>query len=429
MYFFILAFDKYWCEPPLLKNEPIPNYDLIQVHVITRHGARTPLHISKTLNQKWICNNTEFQALTQNKSNPSHIYVTYGKSLFLGDCHFGQLTGLGIQNLKKLGQHIKKIYSNDYKLIPTHYSEKNSNFFYFRTTSTHRTFHSAMSFLDGLYPNHPPIEIEVADKMLDPWKKSSHICPKLKNMLEIVRDSPEFHNKFSQNVTLINHANISKIIGVKDKTASDIILPSRCSSMKLPQKISTKTLDMVSYTKAQMQKYVYESENVWKLGFSYILTQMMNEFILKINGGRKKFIYWSGHDGNIFAFLGYGKVDYNLLPPFGSYVLAELWKKQSDFQSNSENSQSNSENAQSKSENAQSKSENAQSKSDNSNNYFIRFIYNGKPLILPRIYNNSLIPFDILSSFLKENMPDPEKDCGLIKSKFEKATVFSNDRE
>ena len=185
-------------------------------------------------------------------------------------------------------------------------------------------------------------------------------------------------------------------------------------------------------------KNIYENENVWKLGFSYILTEMMNQFISKINGGRRKFIHWSGHDGNIFAFFGYGKVNYSLLPPFGSYIIAELWKSHSNqtnpsFQSN--NSINNSINHSINNSINNSINHSINNSVNNSvnnfakDNYYIRFIYNGKSIVLPRIYNETLIPFEKLLSFLKKNMPDPEKDCGFIKSNFDKSTLFLDDRE
>ncbi|MDR3492839.1 MAG: histidine phosphatase family protein [Gammaproteobacteria bacterium] len=61
----------------------------------------------------------------------------------------GQLTATGMQQEYKLGSKLRKIYVDQYHLLPAHYETKT---LYVRSTDADRTLMSAQSFLMGLYP-------------------------------------------------------------------------------------------------------------------------------------------------------------------------------------------------------------------------------------------------------------------------------------
>ena len=68
-----LPFDLSWCEPPGIPDQVPQDSDLIQVQLITRHGARTPLHLFPNFDYKWQCNETETQLYSFNEN--MHIHV------------------------------------------------------------------------------------------------------------------------------------------------------------------------------------------------------------------------------------------------------------------------------------------------------------------------------------------------------------------
>jgi acid phosphatase len=164
-----LSFNYSWCEPLLIDYSPLPGCDLLMVQVVTRHGARTPLHVSRRLPHMWHCNLTEFHLFSGSGAGAVRVHVSFGDSVFLGDCHFGQLTGRGADALRRLGAHFRAIYVDRLKFLPTHFRASAVRF---RSTFTHRTLHSAMALIKGLFPRGVAAEIFVADKTLDHWRKS-----------------------------------------------------------------------------------------------------------------------------------------------------------------------------------------------------------------------------------------------------------------
>lgn len=382
---FSVSFDKYWCEPPLGKYRVREDADLIQVQLITRHGARTPLHISPAFSNIWQCNYTELKHF--NNGSPMNIHVSQGDSIFLGDCHVGQLIQKGSDAITRLGKHLHDIYIDRLKFLPEKYRE---NIIKFRSTLTHRTLHSSLAFIKGFYPNGTFIKIEVSDKYIDPWRRSSQICPKLKEMIENVRNSKEYLEKFKENITILEKA--AKAIGSKTKSAPDIVMAARCNSMDLHTNATELLFDSAAILKAQQQKYLFMHSSVFPLMFSFPAGEIANAMIERYNGNSSlRFIHWSAHDGNIFGFLGYFGVGSDKLPPYGSYILLELWR----FKRSGE--------------------------------FFVRMIFNGKALKIPRFGNAKFIPFDDFIAFIKSKMPRLNEDCNFTLQKFKKASVFKTD--
>lgn len=380
-----VSFNKSWCEPPLRKYRIRDDADLIQVQLITRHGARTPLHISPAFSNIWQCNYTEIKHY--DIGNPMNIHVSQGDSIFLGDCQVGQLIQKGADAIRRLGDHLRHIYIDQMKFLPVKYRE---NIIKFRSTLTHRTLHSSMAFIKGLYPNSSLIKIEVSDKYIDPWRRSSQICPKLKEKIEEVRNSKEYLEMFKENISILEKA--AKAIGSKTKSAPDIVMAARCNSMDLHTDAAESLFDSAAILKAQQQKFLFMHPSVFPLMFSFPAGEIANAMIERYNGNSTlRFIHWSAHDGNIFGFLGYFGVGSDRLPPYGSYILVELWKFK------------------------------------RSHEFFVRIIFNGKTLKIPRFGNVKFIPFDDFIAFINHQLPNLRDDCNFTPEKFKKSSVFKTD--
>ena len=124
------------------------------------------------------------------------------------------------------------------------------------------------------------------------------------------------------------------------------------------------------------------------------MAELVNSMIDRINGKSKtRFIHWSAHDGNIFSFLGYLGTGSDLLPPYGSYIITELWKVRSTGQ------------------------------------FYVRFIFNGKILNLPRFGHLNKVLFEDLVKFVKVHMPKLKEDCGFSPEKFKKSWVFISEEK
>ena len=377
------SFNRYWCEPPHWEYKPLQNADILQVQVLTRHGARTPLHSPNNDINVWKCNNTEFKQFEFPESHPMKINFAFGKSIFGGECRFGQLLDRGNAALKRLGAFLRKTYITEMKFLPTNYNEKNCEF---RTTATHRTIHSAMALIEGLYPEHDEIIINIADKDLDTFRRSSLVCPNLKKRIGDMKANKEFKAKYDDDLAEMKKA--AKALNVSMGDSFDIVMASRCSDLPLSSSFDDSILDHGSAVKAKMQLEIFSHDTIFPLVFSFPLAEIVNTFVDRINGKSKlKFKHWSGHNGNIFGLLAYLGETIDKIPPYGSYFIMELWKRRDDGKN------------------------------------IVRFNYNGRTLAPPRIGKGENIPIEYLVKFLNDNMPDLSKDCGFKFDKIRKSTV------
>lgn len=380
------SFDIHWCEPPLPEYEGIPNADLVQVQIITRHGARTPLHISKNFSNLWICNETEIFSIDSKLSRPMKVNNAFGKSVFLGDCIYSQLTGKGADALFRLGKYIHNIYVDRLKFLPTTIKP---TIMKFRSTSTHRTIHSSMAFISGLYEQRPSINLELAEKTYDHWRRASELCPKLKESMDSLKGSAEWNSLNLTNDEL--ESNMSKSIGTKWSSTNDISTSSRCNNLPLPPNVDISRLDEATLLKARQMQFVYAHSSVYPLFFSFCAAEMVNHMSERLNGNSSiRFIHWSAHDGNILGYLGYLGYADGKWPPYGSYIVTELWQQKNG-------------------------------------KAIVRILFNGKPIKVPRMLNSVTFPFTEYKKFVVNHLPDLKFDCGFNQKKFFQSTVKYSD--
>jgi acid phosphatase len=367
----VLPFDAGYCEPPYPPYQPRTDADLIQVQLITRHGARTPLHISTAFANVWECYSTELAAFNSSLSRPLRVANAYGKSLSLGNCQFGQLLETGASALQRLGAYMRRIYVDRLKLLPTIFMK---SFLKFRSTDTLRTLQSQMSFVGGFYPGPKCMEIEVPGKRYDPWRRGSGLCPGLKKMMDKLQASGEFISLGVNDSGLTE--SMSAAFGVPWAHTNDAATSARCRGLPLPPNLTEEQIDAAVALKARQMQFVYGHESMLPLLFSLTAAEVLNEMIKRLNGeSRVKFLHWSAHDGNILAFLGFlGHAD-GQWPPYGSYIAIELWRFQK------------------------------------SPAYFLQFRYNGKLLQVPRFSSSGTVLFDDFRKFVSDHQPHMDQDC------------------
>ena len=379
------------------KYEQRNDADLLQVQIISRHGARTPLHSSSTIIKNWNCKFTEVSHSSLKDGRPSTQHVSYGKSIFLGDCHFGQLIDEGSKELNVLGKYLRHIYIERLKFLP---SEFHSEIMRFRSTNTHRSIHSQIALIHGLYPDSQiPLEIEVAEKRYDPWRRTSLICPNLGKAMKSLIGGEEWQALGLDDDNFTNY--ISQSLGIKWTNTNDILTTSLCNDIynqnkfhkknqsknqsknqnenKNPGGLSDNLLNRAVSLKGAQMRFIYSNDRVFPLFGSYPFAEMVNEAIKRVRGDSHiRFIHWSAHDGNILGFLGFlgaGNAE-PLWPAYGSYLSMELWRFRKGKQ------------------------------------LFFIFRYNGKVLQIPRFSFSRVIPMNDFIKFVKNSLPNLQDDCG-----------------
>lgn len=385
--FLVFSFDSSWCRVDYKKYEPLEDHDLIQVHVVSRHGMRTPLHLSEHIKHFWNCNYTEHKyygvhdKMTNNTMKSLKINVLYGKSLLKGDCHFSQLINEGNNELIKFGRYLRSVYIDKLKFLPSNINELLVEF---RATNSHRTIHSSIGLISGIYPNSTA-EIKIADKDTDILRRGNLVCPTLKNRVGKIKK--KFIKESFNDKILVN--SVSKYLQIKGSSLTDIIISSRCNNINLHKNVSDYILDDVCNIKAKQQYYVFSDPSVFPLSFSFPMSEILNHIYERISGNSTlRFKHWSGHNGNIVSFLGYLGVVIEKPPQYGAYVTLELWKARN-------------------------------------NKYVIRFLYNGDVVTPKRFSKEPIVGLDVLSNFTIKNMPDIISDCGFNREAFLSSTVFN----
>ncbi|KAJ2874191.1 hypothetical protein H4R27_006518, partial [Coemansia aciculifera] len=93
------------------------------------------------------------------KENPSKAHSNDTSQFTADTCAFGQLTDVGRQSLTALGAHMRALYTDALGFLPSVPRPGNDNGptedFYLRTTSFSRAFESLQHTLGGMYPNLP----------------------------------------------------------------------------------------------------------------------------------------------------------------------------------------------------------------------------------------------------------------------------------
>ena len=382
---FSFSFGEENCNPPYPPYEPIKNADLIQVQIITRHGARVPLHLPKTFSNVWECRNTEIRSISSDISHYSKIHVSFGKSIYNGNCHQGQLIENGTYQLNELGRYMREIYVKKLKFLPNNY-EKTVKF---RTTQSHRTIHSQMNFARGLFPDSYDIPIEIADQNYDFWRNAATVCPSFSKMALLASKDYE---QLDDDMTKDDFANeISRKLGVKWSSVNDVLTSALCEGYSIPENITMRDIDKAISLKTKQMQYVYKHDSVFRLAFAYSFGDIVNEMIKRINGeSRTRFIHWSAHDGNILACLGYLGYSDGKWPSYGSYIVCELFR------------------------------------SRETKDYFVVFRFNGKIIKASRINDDDRVDFNLLRDYVGKNIPDLDGECGLnIKDFTKRDSAFS----
>lgn len=371
-FLFFTSFDSHNCMPKITEYLPRTDADLIQVQVVTRHGARTPLHLSKEISNIWECQNSELNSNTGVNTGPIHVSVSFGRSYFLGNCHFSQLLETGVEGLKEVGRYLRKVYVEKIKFLPSSYD---SSVCYFRTTDTLRTIHSQMSLFRGLYPGTEKLEIHTADKIIDPWKQPVHLCPTIaKIQRELVGGSEWIEANLNDEV-LMNET--AEILGVKWSSVNDAVTSTLCRGYKLPSNMTEEKVDAAIKLKARQMQFLYSHDSFFPLYSSFTSAEMLNEMLLRVSGAsRRRFIHWSAHDANVLGLLGFLGYSDDKWPPYGSFITIELFRFRRLQQ------------------------------------FFVQFRYNGKLLRIPRFSYSRVIPLDDFTKFVRNFMPSLEEECG-----------------
>ena len=368
-YFFYFIFSNFnYCEAEHKTALPIPNMTLKNIQIITRHGKRTPLEIflPKNLRGQWICDSDE--AISKRiKAAPSKQYRYFHQILderlveYPPNCRPGDLLVEGMEQHKLNGIAYRKYLIEDLKFLP---EEMDPTYFKFYSSPIERCIRSAESFLVGFYPpksNNEVLSIETGSTTIYPLMINPNFCKELKDQDIKLKNSTEYKNFLNlilpSLIDTLQFLNLDNSPDNIHKVCQWAIAYNCSNTFQGPSFFTNEMVSNCRKQQAYMQYGLYSFEGKRGIASAAPMRQLIFNADESIGSSNSiKFILHSAHDTTVASLVSLLGYQYEFIPPYSSHLAMELWE-------------------------------------DNLKNIYIRWVFNGKPLI-PLGFDSEIVRYD-----------------------------------
>jgi hypothetical protein len=263
------------------------------------------------------------------------------------------LTARGLHQEFELGGQLRKIYIDQYKLLPEHYEQ---NLFYVRSTDTNRSLNSAQAFLQGFYPEGtgPQLEDEDGpalphnlqlipvhsesqqyDKLLKHHKANPKKFEKLKEELVFSANSWQEANDaakpFCKYLTEILNIKIKDIIDIKK--IGDTIDVRILHHVPLPEKLTSedikKILEYREFVSSQLLRPhkigLFIAKRLLQAEYDYM------QDVVKNKTPAPRFVLYSAHDTNLLGIMSALRVPLEYHPAYASHISFQLFQENNSY--------------------------------------------------------------------------------------------------
>ena len=345
---FISSLD--FCVAPPTTPAPFSNanFTLRLVQLVDRHGARTPssIFLNRSGRGYWECDSRGAfapRAVISEEKRVRKIRHRYDHRItdFPPSCTSGELLVEGMRQHHELGTIYRKYLVDDLQFLPDYFD---SSLVYVRSTNSQRTFDSAVSFLQGLYPPADPNEFVTIDAGDD----GDFFRPQTSKCAELKRQDKEFAKsdmcKARVNETKQKISPMFDFLGVNYETADDGDLDEMCDFMvaaacsdkiQFPENI---TDDMI-YQCMKFINFLMTDRYAYDSGFDYGIAaspafRELNRLRDSAfsNTDNTKFHLISAHDSTIVSLLLLFGIRNEYPPPFASHLVFEYYVENSSHE-------------------------------------------------------------------------------------------------
>ncbi|EAY04139.1 Histidine acid phosphatase family protein [Trichomonas vaginalis G3] len=319
-----------FCQAPRLMPTPLKNLSLVHVSVITRHGHRTPNYQFVPLEERgtWECRSSSANN-TKRIFNYLKKDAQKGSIEYLPNCMPADLTLLGEEMHKDLGATYRKYYVDELHFLPEKFSPK---LFHFESSPTRRTFLSAESFINGLYPptgKHEIITIASGSSKTSSINGWSSNCKLYKAQYKNYQAGPDYQQMLEEGWPMMER--IAKEFQMQ-KTVTN--MRAICSwatafncttSGNLPDYLDDKFMSFC-YREQWMSKFgIYNFTTNSSVAGSPIMRRLLKDLDTALANGQK-FSLFSGHDSTIAAVLTMLGKYLKYVPTYASHLNFELFR-------------------------------------------------------------------------------------------------------
>ncbi|XP_053386845.1 lysophosphatidic acid phosphatase type 6-like isoform X2 [Mercenaria mercenaria] len=335
----------------------LDGYELKQVQVIIRHGARTPIHTMLNTEQVDYSNQMfigdlpytvyKYQAVNLDGGpRPISTYdAHYSKPerLLKGGAKRGWLTKLGQDQMYQIGRLLRKQYIQEAKMID---SEFNPTQIYVRSTNTDRTVGTARCLVAGMFGAEAlsklqePVKIHVRQQSEDELLPRTGVCRVLRQINHYAMIHGGDLSGLRENRLLIEDLLGFEPDGTPGKhklnfiDVRDDIVARETHGYPYPEKLKPHR-PMIEENASKVMYYAFcahqesERELAMKLSTGPLLKLLIDTAENAEQLGTKMYLY-SCHDSTLVGLLGTLDVyDFNW-PPFGSHVILEMYENKED---------------------------------------------------------------------------------------------------
>ncbi|RNA22195.1 lysophosphatidic acid phosphatase type 6 [Brachionus plicatilis] len=335
--------------------------ELVSVFLVTRHGARTPLHLidslpeieyKKELLKPFVEAKMVVKSLDGQKDLTNSISYKDEKYLqrkLKGGAFVGQLTSTGEQQMFNLGSRLKKKYIQDMDFLSQKYDPKQ---IYVRSTHLNRTINSAKSLLAGMYQSGPkqkldePFLVHTNQLEIDYLYPNLLECPYIQLKRKLIKKSFRFYAQDWNNQYHCFVDYLKKKYNFRQHDVSnplfvyeflDEVHSRMAHGLEIPLGLSDLIQDANRFASIELGIEMMENLGINCGKFINLLKHLLLEVAFKHRNEKSdyyKFNYFSAHDNTLIALLiALNKIDESnyVFPSFGSDLVIELWKDSSRY--------------------------------------------------------------------------------------------------
>eukprot|EP01086_Lenisia_limosa_P002612 TRINITY_DN1630_c0_g1_i1.p1 TRINITY_DN1630_c0_g1~~TRINITY_DN1630_c0_g1_i1.p1 ORF type:complete len:440 (+),score=61.62 TRINITY_DN1630_c0_g1_i1:100-1320(+) len=335
----VYGLSPYCGAPPVdLPNVP-GGYDIVQSHVLIRHGDRQ--HDKEepcweNYDTEWDCSGmTNYITPTLPSVTPKRIFrqmYTEGDNATPGNCRLAQLTSKGYEQHIMNGKGLGSRYIHQYGLVKDIHNDMR-----IRSTDYVRTFDSAAALLEGMFPTSEQeglekVNIITTDHQTDPFVPQPGQCHIVK---EKVSDAVRSHG-FRMHREDMNPL-YNKLKGVFGHTdynfspdnAMDCLSVHHCHGKAIPAGLTDNDVQAMidDYIWRYSYYLTYPDRNTTR-AFIGRAVKVIDDALESTMMGRTdvKMALWSAHDSTLLSFMSaFSNIPKSMIP-YASHIVLEILK-------------------------------------------------------------------------------------------------------
>ncbi|OHT02734.1 histidine acid phosphatase [Tritrichomonas foetus] len=351
----IFAFLLYFCSPlshcvaPATPPQPLNsnNLTLRLVQLVNRHGARTPTSTFLRQNERgsWLCDSDDAHSphiVLSDNNRPRKIRhkIDPRLSQFPSNCAAGDLILEGMKQHLELGQAYRRYLVDTLNFLPEYFD---SSLLYFRATNSHRTFDSAVSFMQGLYPPvsvNEFMSIETGGSKSDFFHAQTSSCSDLKKQDKNFSKSDILKNFTDQTKSQIKPLFDFLKVDFEDADSSDIdgmcdfLISSYCNGkLQIPENITEEMVFTCMKFINFMMTDRYSFGGEYGIAGSPAMRELTRLRDRSISGTDSTRLHvMSSHDSTIISLLLFFEYKDEFPPPYASHLAFEIYEQDSSHE-------------------------------------------------------------------------------------------------